>query len=80
MNKKLQRALEELNAELKQIDSGDTKLQKLTCDVQTALKESSDAAPLVESLRDTTETFEARHPQLTALINNVMSSLSNIGI
>ncbi len=80
MSDKLKQALEELHDELKQIGSSDPKLQKLAADVQTALKESTEDVPLVDSLRDTAETFEARHPQLTALINNVMSSLSNIGI
>jgi len=80
MSDKLKQALEELHDELKQIGSGDPKLQKLADDVQTALKERVEDVPLVESLRDAAETFEARHPKLTALINNVMNSLSNIGI
>ena len=80
MSDKLKQALEELRDELKQISSGDPKLQKLADDVQSALKKNIEDVPLVDSLRDTAETFEARHPQLTALINNVMSSLSNIGI
>ncbi len=80
MSNKLKQALEELHNELQQIGSSEPKLQKLATDVQTALKESAKDVPLADSLRDTAETFEARHPQLTALINNVMSSLSNIGI
>ncbi len=80
MSNKLKQALEELHDELKQVGSEEPKLQKLADDVQNALKESVEDVPLVESLRDAAETFEARHPQLTALINNVMNSLSNIGI
>jgi len=80
MSDKLKQALEELQDELKQIGSVEPKLQKLADDVQIALKERVETVPLVDSLRDAAETFEARHPKLTALINNVMSSLSNIGI
>ena len=80
MSDKLKQSLEKLHDELKQIGSDEPKLQKLAEEVQAALKERVEDVPLVESLRDAAETFEACHPQLTALINNVMSSLSNIGI
>lgn len=80
MSDKLKQALEELQNELKQIGPGEPKLQKLAEEVQVALKESVEDLPLGDSLRDAAETFEVRHPQLTALINNVMNSLSNIGI
>ncbi len=80
MSDKLKQALEELQNELKQIGSGEPKLQKLADDVQSALKERIEDVPLIDSLRDAAETFETHHPQLTALINNVMNSLSNIGI
>ncbi len=80
MSDKLRQALEELRDELNQIGSNDPKIKKLTDDVQNALAENKEEIPLADSLRDTAETFEARHPQLTALINNVMNSLSNIGI
>lgn len=80
MSEELKRDLEKLHDELKQLDSDEPKLQKLADEVQTALKESIEDVPLVDSLRDAAESFEARHPQLTAIINNVMNSLSNIGI
>lgn len=80
MSDKLNRALEELQDELKQIGGDDPKLQKLAENVQHALDESNDDLPLVEDLKEATELFETRHPQLTAIINNVMNSLSNIGI
>jgi len=45
------------------------------------LDETGDVSKaLVHSLQQTAEEFEARHPQLTAAINNVMTSLSNLGI
>jgi hypothetical protein len=80
MSDKLKQALEELQDELKQIGGDDPKLQRLAGHVHDTLKESAEDIPLIDSLRDAAETFEAHHPQLTAMINNVMSSLSNIGI
>lgn len=35
---------------------------------------------LIHSLQREAEEFEVEHPQITALINQVMTSLSNIGI
>ncbi|MEN7972603.1 MAG: DUF4404 family protein [Verrucomicrobiota bacterium] len=35
---------------------------------------------LVEVLRREADEFEVEHPRITALINNVMTSLSNLGI
>ncbi|MEE9367313.1 MAG: DUF4404 family protein [Pontiella sp.] len=35
---------------------------------------------LVHILHNESEEFEVEHPRITALINNVMTSLSNLGI
>jgi len=35
---------------------------------------------LVQDLQKEAEEFEVEHPQITALINQVMTSLSNLGI
>jgi hypothetical protein len=35
---------------------------------------------LVQSLQKEADEFEVEHPSITALINNVMTSLSNLGI
>ena len=35
---------------------------------------------LVQTLQKEAEEFEVDHPRITALINNVMTSLSNLGI
>jgi DNA repair ATPase RecN len=81
MSEKLKHDLEELKGELKQIDSGDPSLEKLARDVDEALAQTGEATrALALSLQHTAEEFEAKHPQLTAVINNVMTSLSNIGI
>ena len=81
MSDQLKKELKERKEELKQINSGEPSLQKLAGDVDDVLNETGDVSKaLVHSLQQTAEEFEARHPQLTAAINNVMTSLSNLGI
>ncbi|MDH3345766.1 MAG: DUF4404 family protein, partial [Kiritimatiellaceae bacterium] len=78
---KLKHGLTELQDELKKIDSDDPKLARLANEVEEALTQTGEATlALAHSLQHTAEEFEANHPQLTAIINNVMTSLSNIGI
>lgn len=81
MTEKLKQNLEELKSELKTLNSEDPKLQKLATDIDDALAETPEVSEsLVQTLQHTAEEFEVNHPQLTAIINNVMTSLSNIGI
>jgi DNA repair ATPase RecN len=81
MSDKLKHGLEELKNELNLLDSNDPKVKKLVSDVDEALNQTTEAAhALADSLQHVAEEFEVNHPQLTAIINNVMTSLSNIGI
>lgn len=81
MSENLKRGLEKLKNELGQINSEDPKLQKLAGDVDEALAQTGEVSrALAHSLQHTAEEFEAHHPQLTALINNIMTSLSSLGI
>ncbi|MBC8207142.1 MAG: DUF4404 family protein [Kiritimatiellales bacterium] len=81
MSEKVKRELEELQNELKQINSEDPKLQKLAGDVDAALAQTGEISrTLHNSLQHTAEEFETHHPQLTAIINNIMTSLSSLGI
>lgn len=81
MSEKLKQYLQELQEELKQIDSEDPKLRKLAGELDDVLDKTGDVSrALYHSLQSTAEEFEARHPQLTAIINNIMTSLSNLGI
>ena len=81
MSEKLKRELEELQNELKEIKSEDPKLQKLAGDVDAALAQTGEVSrALHHSLQHAAEEFEANHPQLTAIINNIMTSLSSLGI
>jgi len=81
MSENLKHGLEKLKTELGQINSSDPKLQKLAGDVDEALAQTGEVSrALAHSLQHTAEEFEVQHPQLTALINNVMTSLSSLGI
>ncbi len=81
MSEKTKHGLKELQNELKQINSEDPKLQKLAGDIDAALEQPGDVPhALVHSLQHTAEEFEVNHPQLTAIINNIMNSLSGLGI
>jgi DNA repair ATPase RecN len=81
MSEQLKHKLEELQNELKQIHSDDPKLQKLAGDVDAVLKQTGEvSSALLHSLQHTAEELEVNHPQLTAIINNITTSLSSLGI
>jgi hypothetical protein len=79
MNNKLKQALNELHDELRRLGPGSPELRTLQEKTVRAL-ESGEHLPVVEELRHAAETFETRHPDLTALINNVLNALSGLGI
>jgi hypothetical protein len=79
MNNKLKQALERLNDELRRLSPDHPELLDLQKKTARAL-ESGEHLPVVEELRTAAKTFEVRHPDLTAAINNVLMSLSNLGI
>ena len=79
MSEKLKQDLEELQKQLSSSD--EPKLQKLATDVRAALAKPEDIShALVHSLKAVAEEFEVQHPQLTAIVNNIMNSLSSLGI
>lgn len=79
MEHRIKKALEELHEELTRIGSDSPQLQRLQEKTGRAL-EADEHLPLVEEIRDETREFEVSHPQLTALLNNVMNALSGLGI
>ncbi|MDD3276182.1 MAG: DUF4404 family protein [Kiritimatiellales bacterium] len=79
MNDQLKRTLEELHKELRRLGPDNPELQILQ-EKTAATLESGEHLPIVEELQDAAEAFEVRHPDLTALINNVLSALSGLGI
>ena len=81
MSEELTRKLEELKDELSEIGLSDPKLEKLANDIDEVLAQTNEPpVDLAHSLQNITEEFEVNHPKLIAIINNVMTSLSNIGI
>ncbi len=82
----LQEPLERLRAEIKKLGEDDDaikqRMQRLVADLERKLEsEDSEHEPhLIEGLRQNIENFEVEHPRLTAVLNRVMVSLSNMGI
>lgn len=78
---KLKQGMKDLQNELKRIHDGDPKLLKLSSELDEAISGTGEVSrELYDAMKHTAKAFEARHPQLTALVNNVMNSLSNLGI
>lgn len=87
MNKQeLQKILEQLKQELASSEftepSAHQTLQKLIEKVEQVLTNDENAVQtaLHEPLNDAVTRFETSHPQLTAILNNIISQLSNMGI
>lgn len=79
MHEELKKALQELHDELKRIGPDNPRMQELQEKTARAIEAGEHLTP-VDELKEAAGEFEARHPQLTALINNVMNSLSGLGI
>lgn len=86
---KLREQLEQLQAEIQQTDSvdeqGKTLLRDLDEDIHALLSRSEGESVVVQpstvkSLQDSLSHFEVSHPTLTALIANLLETLSNAGI
>ena len=75
--------LSRLRAELATLDAGDdgaqTRLRKLLDDIEGQLADN-DNDGLTNDLKRRIETFEVEHPRVTAILNDVMVTLSNLGI
>jgi hypothetical protein len=80
--------LARLYEELGQIEPTDERGRQVLAtareDIRRALEQSDEDTiadePLVERLQDTIYHFEGTHPDLTAAINTVINSLSNMGL
>ena len=85
--KQLKDSVAELHAEIGQMDNVDDhaqeKLDKLVTYSQLKLEHPDDPEHhqrLAEHLSETTSHFEVTHPKLTAIMNQVMMTLSNTGM
>lgn len=86
-NTKLKDELEKLRAEVKDLATDNieatTKLEALISELEKKLEEPSDEDQhnnLVENLKEAITQFETEHPRATAIMNDIMVSLSNMGI
>ncbi len=87
MTEKLYKTLERLRLEIDKLDIDDVeskaRLEKLVADLEQKL-ESPDNLPndqdLTDSLADSLTHFEVSHPTVTGILNDLMMTLSNMGI
>ncbi len=83
----LHKDLEALRAELNKL-SGESselneKLDSLIADVEQRIENPDDESHhknLVDNIKDTISRFETEHPRATAILNDIMVTLSNMGI
>ena len=84
---KLRADLGRLREEIALADAGDreslARLEELAGQVQRELDEENavgDPAGLVDELEEAITGFEARHPNLTAIVNNMLVALGSMGV
>ena len=84
---RLRADLERLREEIARADAGDrdalARLEELAGQVLRELDEENavgDPAGLVEELEEAITGFEARHPNLTAIVNNMLVALGSMGV
>lgn len=83
---KLQKELEQLRAEIEKVDTADAqtkaKLEQLVRDIECELEKPEEEVQrgLMDDLRESINRFEAEHPRTTAILNDIMVTLSNMGI
>ena len=86
-NEKLQSELERLRQEVNQAGSDDNevkeKLNKIINDIEIKIEEPENQDHhdvLLHGIKDTISQFESEHPRATAILNDLMVTLSNMGI
>ncbi len=86
-NIKLQHELERLRKEVNEVTSNNDdvkeKLNLLISDIEKKLDKPTDEDHhnnLVQGVKDAIGQFESEHPRATAILNDIMVTLSNMGI
>jgi len=86
-NDELHEPLERLQAEIQKLGEDDAaikrRMTRLVADLERKLEsaeDSSDEPELIDNLRGNIDLFEVEHPRLTAVLNQIMAHLSNMGI
>lgn len=84
---KLRNDIEKLRNEIKTLhadeDTSKEKLESILQEIESGLEakeENKEHSELLSGLKESVEHFEAEHPRATAIINDIMVTLSNMGI
>ena len=78
--------LEKLRAEIDQVADSDTqakaKLNTLINEIEASIDPGQESADqnIAEHIKDAVTHFETEHPRATAILNDIMVTLSNMGI
>lgn len=82
----LRNNVEKLRLEIAKIADRDThtkaKLDALINDIEASIdpEQDSEDSKLVQNIKDALTHFETEHPRATAILNDIMITLSNMGI
>ena len=86
-DEKLRQSLEELRSELERLEAEEAqvreRLDALIAGVETRLEKPGDTShhqSLVQEVRQSISQFEVSHPRATAILNEIMVTLGNMGI
>jgi len=81
---KLKTSVEALRAEVRRIEASHpetrARLDALVADLENAAKSEGGNASLVSRVREAVLHFEVDHPRVTAILNDLLVSLSNVGM
>jgi chromosome segregation ATPase len=86
MRESVQESIEELKSEIVDLQGEDleskNKLTAIVKELETELesRELDSFDDFIEPLNESISNFETSHPRITEIINNIMSTLSGIGI
>lgn len=87
-DQELHELLEKLQKELERVDvtdeAGRERLRQLEADIRSLRERSGEQTetdePMLERFQDSIDHFETSHPDLTMMISQMMTILSNAGI
>lgn len=81
-HKEVKKSISELKTELQQLPKETDALEQKLDQIHDSIEQYTPEVikDFVSYLDDETKEFEVEHPQITALLNQVMTALSNIGI
>ena len=86
-DEQLRKSLEELRSELARLEAEEVRVREridaLIEGVEARIAgpaDSTDDQSLVQDIRDSISEFEVSHPRTTAILNEIMVTLGNMGI